>query len=104
VLLQSQLDDDTTIFIDTQVAAGFAKGSEDTDFHPDAVLDNVVKVAAAVARKMADAATEATAGATSPPAKLTLSFGIKVSGSSIVSVASDLNHAHFQVTAEWAPR
>lgn len=104
MLLASRLDEHTTLYIDTEVAGGFAKGDSDTDFHPDQVLDNVVKVASIVARRLADAAAHDTAGAQSPPSRLTLAFGIKVDGASVVSVSSDISHAHFQVTAEWAPR
>jgi hypothetical protein len=104
VLLASHIDDHTTLFIDTEVAGGFAKGDDDLGFHPDQILDNVVKVASLVARRLAETAAQDSEGSTSSATRLSLSFGIKVDGNSVVSVASSASSAHFQVTAEWAPR
>jgi len=104
MLLQSRIDDDTVLFIDTEVTGAFGKGDDDLGFHPDAILDNVVKVSAHVARRLAEAAANATAGEDAPPSSLSLEFGIKVDSNSVVSVASDINRAHFRVRAEWTPR
>lgn len=104
MLLPSHIDDNTVLYIDTEVAGGFAKGDDDLGFHPDQVLDNVVKVASLVARRLAETAAQEAAGGHPTPSRLTLSFGIKVDGASVVSVASNGASAHFQVTAEWAPQ
>ena len=104
MLLESRLDEETFLYIDTDVTGGFVKGDDDLGFHPDQILDNVVKVAAIVASRLAEAGSHSTEGADAAPTRLSLAFGIKVDGSSVVSVASDISSAHFQVTAEWAPQ
>ncbi|MCK6502659.1 hypothetical protein L6R53_04565 [Myxococcota bacterium] len=104
MLLASHIDDQTTLYIDTEVAGGFAKGDDDLGFHPDQVLDNVVKVASLVARRLAEAAAHDSEGAQSTASRLSLSFGIKVDGAAVVSVASSASAAHFLVTAEWTPQ
>lgn len=104
MLLESRLDEDTLLYIDTDVTGGFSKGDDEMGFHPDQILDNVVKVAAVVASRLAEAGAHSTERSGAAPSRLSLAFGIKVDGSSVVSVASDISSAHFQVTAEWAPQ
>ncbi len=105
MLLQSYIDDTTCLNIEVEATGDFHKNEDEGGaFHPDKVLDNVVQVAALVARRMSDAASDAAASSATPPSRLTLTFGIRVDGAAVVSLASDLSKAHFQVKAEWAPK
>lgn len=105
MLLQSYIDENTCLHIEVESSGDFNKGSEESEaFHPDRVLDNVVAVAALVARRMSEAASKSAASSDTPPSRLELTFGIRVDGGAVVSLASDLNKAHFQVRAEWAPK
>ena len=101
MLLHSQVDEDTLLYIDVEPSPGFSKDEGGFDAHPDQILDNVVKVSTVVATKLAASARAAADIAASPPSSLKLEFGIKVNGESVVVVASRPDFAHFRVTAEW---
>lgn len=104
MLLESRLDEETTLFVDVEPAAGFAKDDGDYDFHPDQILDNVVKVSSIVARRLADSANAMISEGKAPPSSLRLEFAIRVDGNSVVSLAPRPEWGHFRVTAEWRPR
>lgn len=105
MLLQSNLDENTFLMVEVESTGNFAKGEgEDSPFHPDAILANVVRAATLVATKLSEAAQAASQDSVAPPARLKLSFGLKVDGGSVVSLASDASAAHFRVEAEWSPR
>lgn len=105
MLLQSYIDESTCLNIEVEASGDFHKNDDEGSvFHPDKVLDNVVEVAALVARRMSDAASRAAASSDTPPSRLTLTFGIRVDAGAVVSLSSDISKAHFQVKAEWAPK
>ena len=100
MLLETRLDDGSKLFIDAESAGGFSKDSNLGDFHPDKALDNVVRVAAAVGKKLAGAARDA--ARTQPaPEGLELSFGIKVDSAAVVSVGKTPEDGQFRITARW---
>lgn len=102
MLIENRLDEETSVFIDVEIAGGFARGEDDYGFHPDNILDNVVKVSSLVAAKLADSA-QAAAEHHTKPSRLALEFGLKVDANSVVSIANNSQAAHFKVVAEWAP-
>ncbi len=104
MFLQSQLDDETVLFIDVEPTQGFAKDEGTHDFHPNEVLDNVVKVSTVVAQRLADTASAAAAASEQPPARLRLEFGIKIDMNSVVALAPNPSGCHFKITAEWTPQ
>lgn len=59
-----------------------------------AALDGIAPAVESIARKLR--AIE------DPPARLELTFGIKVSGEADMMIAKTTSEAHFQVTAEWS--
>ncbi|MCB9778386.1 MAG: hypothetical protein H6742_07480 [Alphaproteobacteria bacterium] len=103
MLIENRLDDETSVFIDVEIAGGFARGEDDYGFHPDQILNNVVKVSSLVASKLAESAQQ-TAEKHEAPSRLTLEFGLKIDANSVVCIANNSQAAHFKVVAEWAPR
>ncbi len=104
MLLESHLNKDTILYIDVEPMQGFAKDEGTHDFHPDQVLENVVKVSTLVAQQLAETAAAASEGAHQTPSRLTLEFGIKVDLNAVVSLAPKPGESHFKITAEWAPK
>ena len=74
MLLESRLNDDTTLFIDCETVGGFDKSStSDELFHPDEAIQNVCRIAGQVASELA-ASARAAAGTKPAPAGLELEF------------------------------
>ena len=101
MLLEARMED-TVVYIDAETAGGINKGDLAVSFEPDEILDNVVAVAGIFARKLSEAAAQASV-ALPAPSNLTLRFGIRVDNNSVVSVARSPEGAQFQVTVAWTP-
>ncbi len=102
MLLESRLDENTTLLIDAEAMGGISKDDVDADFHPDDVFDHVVNTAAVVARKLAEAAARSTE-AFPTPTGIDMRFGVRVDSNSVVSVSRNPSQAQFQITASWRP-
>lgn len=103
MLLESRLDADTTLFIDVEPTPGFAKDEGTLGFHPDQILDNVVKVSTLVAQMLASAGAATQGETAAAPTLVSLEFGIKVDGNAVVSLAARPDWAHFRIKTEWSP-
>ncbi len=102
MLLESRIDENTRILIDAQAAAAISKDDTGLDYHPDDVLDHVIRISSVMAKKLAEAVAT-TAEAFPQPSSVEIRFGIKVDDSSVVSVCRNPDLAQFQIKATWAP-
>jgi hypothetical protein len=102
MLLQSRLDHQTTLLIDTEPVGGVNKEELDVVFHPDDALDHVVQIAAGVAKQLAVAAAGVHT-AVPQPGEFELEFGLKIDSNSTVSIARSAGAGQFQVRVRWAP-
>jgi hypothetical protein len=103
MLLEARIDPKTVVYIDAETAGGFAKGGDIEGFNEEQALDNVVRVATLVGRRLAETAGLTSAGADGPTS-LDLCFAVKIDGNSVVSIAKNPDGGQFRVTARWAPR
>lgn len=100
MLLVSQLDEDTALYIDAEVVGGVDKGEMETFFHPDNTLDDVVKIASGIGARLA-ATAERSAAASPPPQRLEMEFALKVDSNATISVARSLDAGQFRFRVIW---
>lgn len=101
MLLETRIDD-AVIYIDSEASGGIDKSVFNGDFDPDRIVDNVVGVVGLMARKLSEAAGQASVSVMAP-SRIEIRFGVKVDGNSVVAVARDAAEAQFQVMVEWSP-
>ena len=102
MFLECRIDEETVIYIDAEAAGGVSKDQMANDFHPDQAIQNVVNLAAAVARKLSEAAA---GGSVSIPApmEISLDFGIRIDSDAVVSLSRNLPSSQFTVRVRWRP-
>lgn len=96
MLLESRIDDRTTILIDAEASAGIDKGGS-MSAHPDKVVPNGVTTVRAVAKAFADGLV----GVEGLPPELELSFSLRVDSHAVVSLSRNPNEGQFRVTMRW---
>jgi hypothetical protein len=105
MLLEARIDQDTIVYIDAEAVGGFSKGGQIGGFLESETLDNVVRVATLVGRRLAETARlTGSVGATEGASTLDLAFAVKVDAGAVVSIAKTPDEGQFRVTARWSPR
>jgi hypothetical protein len=96
MLLESRIDDRTTIVIDAEAAGGIDKGALSVSGHPDRVVSNGISAI----RALAKAFTEGFAGDGLPP-EMDLTFALRVDSNAVVSLSRRPDEGQFRVTMRW---
>jgi Trypsin-co-occurring domain 1 len=100
MVIESKIDGNTRIYIDTEALGGFDKDASRTGGNPDEVIDNVVHISSTVARKLADAAL-LNASVAPAPAHLEVEFSLKVDDQGFVFVSRSFQEGQFKVRLTW---
>jgi hypothetical protein len=102
MLVESRLGPKTVVYVDCEAVGGVNKEDMTTDFHPDDILDHVVRLGAGVASRLATAA-EDSASAMPPPRQVEIAFGVRVDSNATVAIARTPDEGQFRVKVSWQP-
>jgi hypothetical protein len=97
MLLCTQLDENTDLYVDCETSGSFDKGQTSLDFHPDDAINHVVTIASGVATKLQAIAASAGKGAA-----VDVEFGVKIDSDAVVSVARGVEAGQFRVRIRYA--
>lgn len=98
MLLESRINDRSTLTIDAESVGGIDKGGTSVQSHPDKLLPNLLVAIQGVAENIGEAFDVDTAY---PPAEMEVSFTLRMDSNSIVSVARSAEAGQFKVTLRW---
>jgi hypothetical protein len=96
MLLCTQLDEKTDLYVDCETTGTFDKSQTSLDFHPDDAIGHVVTIATGVASKL-----QAMAAGAGGDAEIDVEFGIKIDSNAVVSVARNTNDGQFRVRVRY---
>src|SRR5687768_12287074 len=95
MLLESRINDRTTLVIDAESVGGIDKGALTTQSHPDKIVPRTIEIIRAVAEQLS------TAAEASAVSSMDVNFAVRVDSNSTVSVARTPNDGAFRVTLRW---
>lgn len=102
MLIQTQIDKETMVYIDCEALQSISKDDDESGYRPDEIVENVVALGAAVARKLTEAASMGTT-ARPTPAALSISFAVRVDTNAVVAISQTPQKGQFSIKVEWRP-
>jgi hypothetical protein len=99
MLLETRIDDKTTLVLDCESVGGIDKGTLSVTSHPDKVLTSTIAAIRAVGAQLGTAAQVESAH---PPDGMEVVFGVRVDSNAVVSLARSHETAQFRVTLRWS--
>ncbi|MDP2313296.1 MAG: CU044_2847 family protein [Pseudomonadota bacterium] len=99
MLLESRINERTTLVIDAESVGGIDKGALSTRSHPDTAIPAVMAAIRAVAETLGEAAR---VGGSAPPSGMEVTFTVRIDSNAVVSVARTPDAGQFRVTLKWA--
>ena len=98
MLLESRLDNRTTLVIDAESVGGIDKGALSESGHPDRIVESAVRMIRIVAGRLGEAA-QVEGGAA--PTSMEVTFAVRVDSNAVVSMARTPDDGQFRVTLRW---
>ena len=98
MLLESRINERTTIIIDAETVGGIDKGGGVSSSHPDKALPSAMTLIRAVAETLGDAVPRE---GKSPPDTMEVSFAVRVDSNGVVALAREVDAGQFRVTLRW---
>jgi hypothetical protein len=98
MLLESRINDRTTIIIDAETVGGIDKGGGVAFSHPDKALPNAMTLIRAVAETLGEGIPS---GTNTPPDTMEVTFAVRVDSNAIVSLARAVDAGQLRVTLRW---
>ncbi len=95
MLLESNLNDRTTLIIDAESVGGIDKGALTVQSHPDKIVPRAIEMIKAMADQLGSVAK-----APGAP-EMEVSFAVRVDSNSIVSIARTTESGQLLVTLRW---
>jgi len=95
VLIETNISSDRRILIDVEATGGVQKDDLDPH-HPDDIIPSAISLAEGVIKQLANIAKK------DGVSKLSVTFGVRVDGNSMVSIARSPERGQLKISAEWS--
>lgn len=98
MLLETRLNERTTLVIDAEAVGGIDKNALSVNSHPDKVMGAAMAAIRGIAENLGEAGL---VDATTPPSEMEVKFTVRVDSNATVSIARSPDQGQLQVTLRW---